>query len=176
MSSKMKTHFQTTFICESKLKWLQYDENVIIGRGYKADVKQGIRKAAFKDLLTTQQMHNKVKVCSLMTTLVCLQHWIHTLWGLRCNLLNLYKPNIYCPLKSWIDGSSPIEDTQEHVLLCTKLETVHNTRVSTTKIVHNNIHGIVNKKITRRTIGSKTWEFLIIYTVIWIFHRNLLIN
>ena len=33
-----------------------------------------------------------------------------------------------------------------------------------------------SKKITRRTIGLKSWEFLIIWTVILIFHSNLSIS
>ena len=45
----------------------------------------------------------------------------HTLRTIRCNFKKLYQNNLNCPLNCWPDGSIPIQDTQEHLLLCSRL-------------------------------------------------------
>ena len=37
---------------------------------------------------------------------------------IRCNFKNLYRENLYCPLKCAPEGSSPHEDTQQHLISC----------------------------------------------------------
>ena len=74
-----------------------------------------------------------------------------TVRGIKCNFKNMYKPNIFCPLKCWPPGCPPLEDTQEHLLYCSKLKLVHNT-VANTRIVHDDIYGDVTKQKAAVTI------------------------
>ena len=148
--------------CE-KLNML-YDENCIItaGRGYKKHIKKSVRHAAFNELLNEQKEHSKVKdikyekfdvqpylKSSMFTNedvslLAALRS--HTVRGIRCNFKNCYKPNIFCPLKCWPTGSPPIEDTQEHLLVCTQLKIVHTNTVANTKINYCDIYGELVKQ------------------------------
>ena len=45
----------------------------------------------------------------------------HTLRTVRCNFKNLYKSDLNCPLKCWIEGGEPNYDTQKHILLCDRI-------------------------------------------------------
>ena len=42
----------------------------------------------------------------------------NTLRTIRCNFKNLYRENLYCPLKCAPEGSSQYEDTQQHLISC----------------------------------------------------------
>ena len=59
------------------------------------------------------------------------------------NFKNLYKIDLNCPLKCWADGNEPICDTQEHVLLCTKISdrVPPNTILARHKVKFNDIYG-----------------------------------
>ena len=70
----------------------------------------------------------------------------HTVRGIRCNFRNLYKPNIHCPLKCWLPGSQPIDDTQEHLLSCSKLQAAHDSTIANGTIVHDDIYGELSKQ------------------------------
>ena len=136
-----------------------YNENSIIsaGIGFKKQVKDTIRNIAFDELLDMQKQHSKILAIdyekfeaqpylksSMFTNddvslLAALRS--HTVRGIRCNFKNLYKPNIYCPLKCWSADSAPVEDTQQHLLACSKLHSVHTNTVANKRIEHNDIYG-----------------------------------
>ena len=70
----------------------------------------------------------------------------HTVRGSRCNFRNLYKPNIHCPLKCWLPGTQPYDDTQEHLLSCLKLQTADDSTIAKDTIVHDDIYGDLSKQ------------------------------
>ena len=140
---------------------MDYDGNLILSSGseYKLYIKKKIRIAAFKVLQAQPQQHSKVKrikydkfevqpnmFSSLFSNdddalLAALRS--HTVRGVRCNFRNMYKPNIYCPLKCWAPCGPPVEDTQQHMLDCTKLKLVQNNTVANKQIMYDDIYGDV---------------------------------
>ena len=140
---------------------MDYDEHFILSSGseYKLYIKKKIRIAAFKELQAQQQEHSKVKRIKYdkfeaqsymfsplfsnddVALIAALRS--HTVRGVRCNFRNMYKPNIYCPLKCWAPGTPPVEDTQQHMLECTKLTLVQNNTVANKQIVYDDIYGDV---------------------------------
>ena len=69
----------------------------------------------------------------------------HTTRGIRTNFKQLYKDDFNCPLKCWPADTSPVRDTQEHLLSCSKLE-LKNPTVAAGNIVMNNIYGSVSEQ------------------------------
>ena len=152
---------------------MMYDENNIIsvGIGFKKLIKDAIRITAFDELLEMQKTHSKILAIkyekfevqpylksSMFTNddvslLAALRS--HTVRGIRCNFKNWYKPNIYCPLKCWSAESSPVEDTQQHLLACTKLLSVHTNIVANKRIDHDDIYGDVASQKAAVTLFSK---------------------
>ena len=67
----------------------------------------------------------------------------HTLRTVRCNFKNLYKSDLNCPLKCWIDGDEPYCDTQEHIMLCKRISerVPSNTTLARGKVKYNDIYG-----------------------------------
>ena len=104
---------------------------------YKDLIRKHTREAAFKELRNKQKEHSKVK--SINYESLEKQEYLssalfsneevsilsnlrsHTTRGIRKNFRNMYKDNLNCPLKCWSDGSPPFEDTQEHLLHCSRL-------------------------------------------------------
>ena len=143
---------------------MEYDENLVAtsGRGYKIYIKKQIRNAAFDELLNKQKEHSKVRDIKYekfeaqpyiksptftnddVSVLAALRS--HTVRGIRCNFQNLYKPNLHCPLKCWSADDPPIQDTQEHVLSCTRLQLGQDSTVANSKISHDDIYGDLVKQ------------------------------
>ena len=141
-----------------------YDENFVITKRdeYKTFIKKNIRKNAFSELQNRKQELSKIKVIkydsleiqpyiksSLFSNddvglLAALRS--HMVSGIRCNFKKMYEPNIHCPLKCWPQGSPPVEDSQQHLLYCTKLTLVQNSTVANSCIVYDDIYGDVYKQ------------------------------
>ena len=129
---------------------------------HKKRIKTHLEKAAFKDLLTKQQGHSKVRdikyeklevqpylksgifsneEASLLAALRS-----HTVRGIRCNFKKLYKNDTHCPLKC--SPSSPLQDTQEHLLVCSKIVLSDINVLACRKICHDDIYGDVQTQKT----------------------------
>ena len=153
---------------------MKYDENVIINAAFKISLKKSIRKTAFKELLEKQKEHWKIVdvkykkleaqpylKSSLFTNedvSLLADLGSHTARGIRCNFKNWYKPNIYCPLKCWSTGSSPIEDTQQHLLVCTQLQSVHSKVVANNRIDYDDIYADVASQKAAVTLFKESIE------------------
>ena len=140
---------------------LTYNEDIIIMSGkeqFKKMINTNLKRAAFKVLLAKQQGHSKVRdikyekfeVQPYLTSrefsnddaslLAALRS--HTVRGIRCNIKTLYRNKTQCPLKC--SPSSPQQDTQEHLLVCSKL--VLNNVLACHNITHNDIYGDIEKQ------------------------------
>ena len=155
---------------------MDYDENFIISSGsrYKEQVKQRLRGFAFKELKNTQTKHSKVKDIKYETynaqpyihsplfsnDEICLLAALrsHTVRGIRQNFKNLYKPNLSCPLKCQPAGSPQLEDSQEHLLSCSKLQLIHNNIVAKSEVVHADIYGEVEKQKAAVSVFAELLE------------------
>ena len=62
----------------------------------------------------------------------------HTTRGILNCLKQLYKNNLSCYLKCWPADSTPVQDSQQHLLVCGKLE-LNKSTVATGKIVIDDI-------------------------------------
>ena len=161
-----------------------YDENFITHtttESYKNTIKTSTRKAAFIDLKNTQKNHSKVSEIEYenykcqeylssgmfsneeISVLSSLRS--HTLRTIRSNFKNLYKSNLHCPLKCWPAGAEPINDTQQHKLLCSRLSLTHNTTVARSTVKYEDIYGdiysqkgIIGEFIQRMNTRNKTLE------------------
>ena len=108
-----------------------FDENKIEAmtlKSYKDHIKAKIKEAAFKQLTTIQNTHEKVKEISYekfetkayklsplfsseeVTHLAALRS--HSIRGIKKNFSSWYKPNLSCPL------GCLVEDNQPHLLIC----------------------------------------------------------
>ena len=147
---------------------MEYDENLVAtsGSGYKIYIKKQIRNAAFEELLKKKKEHSKVS--DIMYETFQAQPYVksptftnddvsllaalrsHTVRGIRCNFQNLYKPNLNCPLKCWTVGEPPPQDTQEHVLSCTRLKLGQDSTVANSQISYDDIYGdlVKQKEVT----------------------------
>ena len=101
---------------------------------YKKIIKNLVKSAALKLLINVQQKHTKVKhikydvlkcekyltsgIFSNEEITILSSMRSNTLRTIRCNFKNLYRENLYCPLKCAPEGSSPYEDTQQHLISC----------------------------------------------------------
>ena len=148
-----------------------YDENFITHTAtasYKNTIKISTRRAAFVDLKNKHQNHSKVSEI-IYENFQCQEYLSsgmfsneeisvlsslrsHTLRTIRCNFKNLYKSNLHCPLKCWPAGAEPINDTQEHLLLCSRLNQIQNTTVARSKVKYNDIYG---DKYSQKAITSE---------------------
>ena len=130
-----------------------------------------VREAALKYLRSLQARHSKVK--SIEYTKLETQNYLTSplfsnyetklLFNLRsrtndafkCNFRHLYGENIYCPLKCCPE--SPLEDSQKHLLICSKLK-IETTNVARTQIEYNDIFKDVNKQKEVVTMYSELLE------------------
>ena len=122
------------------------------------EFQTNLEKAAFKVLITKQQSHSKVRDIKYnkfeiqpylksnkfsnddVSLLAALR--THTVRGIRSNFKKLYNNNTLCPLKC--SPSSPQQDTQEHLLVCSKL--VNSNELTNRVISHNDIYGNVSQQ------------------------------
>jgi hypothetical protein len=129
---------------------------------YKNLIRKKIRETAFKELKTEQASHSKVKTIiydsfeaqrylksalfsnedvSILSNLRS-----HTTRTIRANFKNMYRDDKHCPLKCWETDADPIEDTQEHLLVCSKLNDTARHTIATEKIEYNHIYGSVHEQ------------------------------
>jgi hypothetical protein len=141
---------------------LSYNENMIMSRkkeDYKSLIRKCVKEAAFKELKVQQESHSKVK--TIIYDKLEKQSYLdsplfsnedvgilsnlrsHTTRTIRANFKKLYRNNTSCPLKCWPTDSTPLEDTQEHLLVCSKLQLRTNMTVASGKIEYVHIYGSV---------------------------------
>ena len=140
---------------------MSLDESMIVNTPeelYKTKIKTSIRKAAFEELKTKQQSHSKVKVIKYerfevqqyiisglfsneeVSLLAALRS--HTVRGIICNFRKMYNDQTECPLVC--SPTSPLQDTQEHLLVCSKL--VLDNVIVSSEICHDDIYRDVQKQ------------------------------
>jgi hypothetical protein len=114
---------------------------------FKSFVKNKISTAALKYLQNLQQTDTQVKhikyekleVQKYLTSPLFSNEetklHIRTVEGVKTNFQIIYSGNLFCPLQCWGQGEPPISDTQQHLLMCTKLQ----TRISTEDISCGNV-------------------------------------
>ena len=123
---------------------------------YKAKIRKNIKETAFKELKVIQAKHSKVntiiyekfeKQAYLVSPLftnedvsILSNLRSHTTRGIKDNFHRMYGNDISCPLKCWPEGAPPIRDTQEHIMLCSKLELLNPTVASGT-LKYDDIYG-----------------------------------
>ena len=141
-----------------------YDENMISTvkeEEFKKLVRKHVKETAFKELRTKQESHSKVKlivyealekqpylVSPLFTDEdvgILSNLRSHTTRGIRGNFGQLYKNNSSCPLKCWPQDSPPLEDTQQHLMVCRKI-TLDADIVANNHIKYDDIYGSVTKQ------------------------------
>ena len=152
---------------------LTYDETMITtgGNHYKTEIRKHIRNAAFSELKNKQIGHSKVRDIKYETlekqpyltsplftnedvnTLSNLRS--HTTRGIRDNFQNLYKNNLNCPLKCWPSDAPPVQDTQQHLLFCSRLEIDQNTTVTTDVVQYDDIYGNVTQQKVAATLFTQ---------------------
>ena len=125
-------------------------------------IRKHLRNAAFKELKTQQESHSKVKTIEynslekqpyLASPLfsnedvgILSNLRSHTTRGIRGNFKKFYRDNTKCPLKCWPVDSEPMDDTQQHVLDCTKIQTNTSPIVACGKPVYDDIYGSTDKQ------------------------------
>ena len=62
--------------------------------------------------------------------------------GIRSNFHQIFRNNLSCPQKCWSPSDAPLRDTQEHLLVCSKLNLATQTVVRG-NIKYENIYGNV---------------------------------
>ena len=144
-----------------KMCKMLYNEEQIMSSSqeqYKKIIKTNLEKAAFSCMIEKQQGHSKVRDIKYdilkmqpylksnkfsnedVSTLVALR--THTVRGIRSNFKKMYNNNTLCPLLC--SPSSLQQDTQEHLLVCSKL--TNRNEVATNVISHDDIYGDVQKQ------------------------------
>ena len=140
---------------------LIYDEEMIKGakeNDYKTLIRKHVRETAFNDLKRKQGAHSKVN--TIVYEKLEKQPYLvssafsnedvgvlsnlrsHTTRGIRSNFHHMYRNNLSCPLKCWSPSDVPLRDTQEHLLVCSKLNLATQTVVRG-NIEYDNIYGNV---------------------------------
>ena len=61
-----------------------------------------------------------------------------TVRGVKRNFKGVYKENLDCPLMCWGSNDAPITDTQEHMLVCSKLNK-NSREICSNTVTYNNI-------------------------------------
>ena len=105
-----------------------YNENSIIsaGIGFKKQVKDTIRNIAFDELLDMQKQHSKILAIDYE----------------KFEAQPYLKSSMFTNDDvSLLAASAPVEDTQQHLLACSKLHSVHTNTVANKRIEHNDIYG-----------------------------------
>ena len=156
LNCQYKTHCTTSIRhCDYKTKQVVQPKSFIMSN--LATIKNLTREAAFKDLVDIQLRHSKVKDIKYETfkcqpylssgmfsneevsILASLRS--HTLRTIRGNFKNFYQGNLSCPLKCWPEGSTPLNDTQEHLLVCSRLDVQPQTTLACGAIKYDDIYG-----------------------------------
>ena len=130
---------------------------------FKKQIKNKVKEAALKYLQEKQKTHNKVKhieynkleTQKYLTSPLFTNIETSLLYGLRtktnrtfrANFSNLYGGKIECPLKCWDpkQNEPAPADTQEHLLICKKLEITAST-ICRGKIEYNYLFSDTNKQ------------------------------
>ena len=145
---------------------MTFDTNIIQHTGvedYKAKVKQKIREAALSFLKNIQKTHSKVKdieddelktqpylksplFSNTETSLLSALRSI-TADTFKANFRNMYANVVSCPLVCWGEREAEEEDTQKHMLTCSKLQLeIASNELATGKIVYEDIFADVKKQ------------------------------
>ena len=144
---------------------LDYNEDVVVNMkedDYRSMVRAHIRNAAFTKFTTMQESHSKVKTIRynslekqpyLVSPLfsnedvgILSNLRSHTTRGIRGNFKNFYIGNTNCPLKCWPVDSQPLEDTQQHLLVCNKIQIKTSPTVACGKPVYDDIYESTDKQ------------------------------
>ena len=145
---------------------MKLDLNDIANTGmeqYKTIVKKKVREATLKHLKDIQQSHSKIKDIKFKELKT--QHYLRSpffsnseislLYALRsrteekfkANFRNRYANVAPCPFKCWTEGEAVAEDTQQHLLVCSKLRTeFQSEELAKGQVVYEDIFGEVNKQ------------------------------
>ena len=129
---------------------------------YKHIIRNKIRETAFVELKTEQASHSKVRTIIydsfeaqgyLKSSLfsnedvsVLSNLRSHTTRTIRANFKNMYRDDKSCPLKCWGTDEDPLEDTQEHLLVCSKLKDISTHTLATEKIEYKHIYGTIDQQ------------------------------
>ena len=138
---------------------------------FKKFIKNKIHTAAFKYLLNLSQTHSKVKNIEyekhetqkymLNSTFsnqeVNLLHAFRsrTVRGIRTNFRIQYSRDLSCPLVCWPPNTPPIEDSQQHLMVCSKLQGVFS---DCQKVQYGDIFGNVTQQKSVILILSRLLE------------------
>ena len=144
---------------------ITYNEEMIVStkeEHYKGLVRNKIRETAFTELKMEQASHSKVRkiiyekleaqgylkspLFSNEDVAVLSNLRSHTTRTIRANFKNMYTNDKNCPLKCWAPDAVPLEDTQEHLLVCTKLNDTASHTIASEKIAYNDIYDSVHKQ------------------------------
>ena len=140
---------------------------------FKQLVKTKVREAALKYLKVKQQTHtkvqnilyNKLEIQPYLKSVLFNNDETKLLFSLRtrtsesfkCNFRNLYRGQVDCPLQCWDAGEEPIEDSQQHILECKKMQ-IENSNVALGKVVYNDLFGEVSRQKEAITLFAELME------------------
>ena len=143
---------------------IEYKEDFITAakvNDYKSFIRKNVKKAAFEEFKNMQAKHSKVSeiryekfekqsylqspIFSNEDVEVLSNMRSHTTRGIRDNFKQMYLNNQNCPLECWPPGDTPARDTQEHLLVCSKLKLKHQT-VANEDINYEDIYKDVSKQ------------------------------
>ena len=127
---------------------------------YKKLVKTKVKNAAFEYLRKLQNTHSKVKhigyenlatqryltspVLSNTETELLFALRTRTVAGIKANFPNMNTENQDCPLNCWTQGEPPPKDTQQHLLLCSQLNSKMKTaQISRGTVLYEHLFGNV---------------------------------
>ena len=145
---------------------MTYDQNLIEHTGveiFKTTVKTKVREAALTYLKNIQQKHTKVKDIKYeeLKTQQYLKSPLFSnsetslLYALKSRTADIFKANfrnmfanvVHCPLDCQEEGEAKEDDTQKHLLLCSKLKCEIKTHdVASGQVLYEDIFGEVNKQ------------------------------
>ena len=145
---------------------MTYDQNTIENTGvelFKTSVNRKVREAALTHLKNMQQTHTKVK--DIQYDELKTQQYLKSplfsnsetslLYALRSRTADTFKANfrnmfanvIHCPLDCQEEGEEKKDDTQKHLLTCSKLKCEIKTHdVASGQVVYEDIFGGVKKQ------------------------------
>ena len=143
---------------------IDYDENKVINMKedeYRKEIRKHVKTTAFNELKIKQESHSKVRTIKyeslekqpyLVSPIfsdedvgILSNLRSHTTRGIRGNFKKLYRDNTKCPLQCWPVDSEPIEDNQEHLLVCSKIQTT-SSKIACGKTVYMDIYGSTDRQ------------------------------
>ena len=143
---------------------IDYDENKVINMKedeYRKEIRKHVKTTAFNELKIKQESHSKVRTIKyeslekqpyLVSPIfsdedvgILSNLRSHTTRGIRGNFKKMYRDNTKCPLQCWPVDSEPIEDNQEHLLVCSKIQTT-SSKIACGKTVYMDIYGSTDRQ------------------------------